>query len=62
MGKIEDKIKQDLLQEIFTDTFKIYEFIDNRFKLEEKQRGEVISKINQLNNDMTVLLKDIKLS
>lgn len=62
MGKIEDKIKQDLLQEIFTDTFKIYEFIDSRFKLEEKQRGEVISKINQLNNDMTVLLKDIKLS
>lgn len=62
MGKIEDKIKQDLMNEIFTDTFKIYEFIDNRFKLDEKQRSEIISKVNGLNNELTLLLKDIKLS
>jgi len=62
MGKIEEKIKQDLLQEVFSDTFKIYEFIDTRFKLDEKSRGEVISKINALNNDLTNLLKDVKLS
>jgi len=62
MGKIEEKIKTDLMQEVFTDTFKIYEFIDTRFKLDEKTRTEVISKINSLNNDLTNLLKDIKLS
>jgi hypothetical protein len=62
MGKIEDKIKQDLMSEIFTDTFKIYEFIDTRFKLTEKQRSEIIAKINSLNNDLTVMLKEIKLS
>ncbi len=62
MGKIEDKIKQDLLQEIFSDTFKIYEFIEGRFKLEEKERGEIISKINNLNNDLTIILKNIKLA
>ncbi len=62
MGKIEDKIKQDLMSEIFTDTFKIYEFIDTRFKLDEKQRTEIIAKINSLNNDLTVMLKEIKLS
>ena len=62
MGKIEDKIKQDLMSEIFTDTFKIYEFIDTRFKLDEKQRSEIIAKINSLNNDLTVMLKEIKLS
>lgn len=62
MGKIEDKIKQDLMSEIFTDTFKIYEFIDTRFKLEEKQRSEIIAKINSLNNELTVILKEIKLS
>lgn len=62
MGKIEDKIKQDLMSEIFTDSFKIYEFIDTRFKLDEKQRTEVISKINNLNNDLTNMLKEIKLS
>jgi len=62
MGKIEDKIKQDLLQEIFTDTFKIYEFIDTRFKMDEKQKTKVISKINNLNNDLTNILKEINLS
>jgi hypothetical protein len=62
MGKIEDKIKEDLLQTIFNDTFKIYEFIDNRFKLEEDMRIEVISKINALNDDLTKLLKEAKLS
>jgi len=62
MGKIEDKIKQDLMSEIFTDTFKIYEFIDTRFTLNEKERSEIIAKINSLNNDLTVMLKEIKLS
>jgi hypothetical protein len=62
MGKIEEKIKQDLLQEIFNDTFKIYEFIDTRFNLEEKTRSEIIAKINSLNNDLTIMLQKTKLS
>jgi len=62
MGKIENKIKQDLMSEVFTDTFKIYEFIDTRFKLNEQQRSDIIAKINSLNNDLTVILKELKLS
>jgi len=62
MGKIEDKIKQDLMQSIFTDTFNIYEFINNRYQLSEENRKIVIAKINTLNNELTVLLKDTKLS
>ncbi len=61
MGIIEDKIREDLMSEIFTDIFKIYEFIDLRFQLSEKERIELIAKINGLNNDLTVMLKDIKL-
>lgn len=62
MGMIEDKIKQDLMQTIFGDSIKIYEFVDSRFKLDEKTRSEIISKINDLNNDLTVILKEVKLS
>jgi hypothetical protein len=62
MGKIEETIKKDLMSTIFTDTFKIYEFIDSRFSLDEKTRTEVISKINGLKNELTVILKDVKLS
>ncbi len=62
MGKIEEKIKADLLQQIFTDSFKIYEFIDSRFDLNEEEKTKVIQKINTLNNDLTTILKEIKLS
>lgn len=62
MGMIEDKIKQDLMQTIFGDSIKIYEFIDSRFKLDEEKRTEVITKINELNNDLTNILKGVKLS
>lgn len=62
MGKIEEKIKQDLMGEIFADSFKIYEFIDSRFKLSEEERTLIISKLNGLNNDLTLILKEIKLS
>ena len=62
MEKIEEKIKQDLMGEIFADSFKIYEFIDSRFKLSEEERTLIISKLNQLNNDLTLILKEIKLS
>ncbi len=62
MGKIEEKIKQDLMGEIFADSFKIYEFIDSRFKLSEEERTLIVSKLNGLNNDLTLILKEIKLS
>lgn len=61
MGKIEDKIKQDLMQQIFSDSFNIYEFINSRFDLSEKEKTKIIQKINTLNNDLTTILKEIKL-
>lgn len=62
MSKIEEQIKQNLMQSIFGDSLKIYEFIDSRFALDEEKRTEVIKKINTLNNDLTILLKEVKLS
>jgi hypothetical protein len=61
MGKVEEKIKQELMQSIFNDTMKLYEFIDSRFNLEDDKKSKVIAKINSLNNDLTNLLKNTKL-
>jgi len=61
MGIIEDKIKEDLMQTIFSDTANIYDFIENRFALEDKKRNELITLLNTFNNDLTLLLKSIKL-
>ena len=62
MGKIEDKIKQDIMGQVFNDTFKIYEFIDGRFKLDEQNRTKIISKLNNLNDELTKILKEVRLS
>jgi hypothetical protein len=62
MGKIEEKIRADLMQNIFNDGYKIYEFIDSRFALGESDRAAVIEKINQLNNELAMILKEVKLS
>ena len=62
MGRVEEKIKEDLLSEMFGNTFKIYELIDLRFSLSEEERQDVIAKINRFNDELTQTLKGIKLA
>lgn len=62
MGIIEDKIKEEIMQNIFQDTSNIYDFVDSRFEFEESKRDEFISLLNKFNSDLTTLLKDVKLS
>jgi len=62
MGIIEDKIKADLMQSVYADSIAIYEFIESRFSLDEVKRDEVIKKINTLNDELLITLKDVKLS
>ncbi len=62
MGKVEEKIKQELFQTIFNDSYKIYEFIENRFILEEEDKSNIIEKINKLNNELIAILNGVKLS
>lgn len=62
MGLLEDKIKQDIVQSIFTDTLKIYENLDNKFSLTNEQKDTILEKITDLNKDLQIVLKDLKLS
>lgn len=62
MGLIEEKIKQDLMQTIFTDSLKIYETINTRFDLTEDQKNKILEKITNLNKELNLVLKEIKLS
>jgi hypothetical protein len=62
MGQIEDRIKAELMLSIFGDTSSIYDFIESRFDLDEKQRDAFIALLNQFNNDLSTLLKEVKLS
>jgi hypothetical protein len=62
MGFFEDTIKQEIMQKIFADSLKMYETIDSKFKLNAEQKQIILEKISALNNDLNVLIKDIKLS
>lgn len=62
MGMFEAKIKEELMQSIFNDTANIYDFIENRFALDEATRQELIQRLNAFNNDLSKLLKESKLA
>ncbi len=62
MGILEEKIKQDLMQKIFTDSLKIYENIDSKFSMSNEQKDKVLEKITELNKDLQEILKELKLS
>ncbi len=62
MGLFEDKIKQEIMQNIFADSLKMYETIDSKFTLNAEQKQKILEKISTLNTDLNALIKNIKLS
>lgn len=62
MGNIENKIREEVIKEIFNDTAKMFDYIENRFILDEKEKDVVIEKLNSFNNDLFNLLKEVKLA
>lgn len=62
MGIIEDKIKEEVMQTIFADTANIYDFIESRFSMDEIKRAELIAILNSFNDNLTKVLKPIKLT
>jgi len=45
---IQQKIKEELLKEVFTNIDNIYDFLDSRFKLDEVANETLIKKLNEL--------------
>jgi len=56
MGKVEDKIKAEIMQQVFLDTLKIYEFLENRFDLDEETKDKLISKLHEINSSLEDIL------
>jgi hypothetical protein len=62
MGLLEERIKQDLIQSIFTDSLKTFETIDSKFKLSNDEKSKVLDMVSQFNQELSTLLKNAKLS
>ena len=59
---IEDKIRAQVLQELFAEIDKHFEFITYRFKLEDSELNEVIKILNNSKDELHKYLGDKKLS
>jgi hypothetical protein len=62
MGIIEDKIKVEILQNVFNDTIKIYDYLDNRFEFDNEIRDKIVALLHEFNNNLVDILKNVKLS
>jgi uncharacterized protein YfkK (UPF0435 family) len=61
MGAIEEKIKEEIQNEIYSDVSKIYDFIDTRYELSDEEKVVVIESLNTLNSNLHKALKGAKL-
>lgn len=46
--EIQQKIKDELVKELFSNIDNIYDFLDSRFKLDEVATQDIIKKLNEL--------------
>ncbi|QKF82336.1 hypothetical protein [Halarcobacter ebronensis] len=62
MGLFEDKIKDELMQTIFTNNLKTFETINSKFKLDESEKSKVLDLVSKFNEELNRVLKNKKLS
>jgi molecular chaperone GrpE (heat shock protein) len=61
MGMIEEKIKEQIMSEIYSEVTNVYDYIENKFELTQNQQDEIIKSLNNLNSDLLKILKEAKL-
>ncbi|RXJ69354.1 hypothetical protein CRV08_04950 [Halarcobacter ebronensis] len=62
MGLFEDKIKDELMQTIFTNNLKTFETINSKFKLDESEKSQILDFVSKFNEELNRVLKNRKLS
>ena len=45
---IQEKIKAELVKEVYSNIDNIYDFVESRYKLDEHCNNEIIKKLNEL--------------
>ena len=48
MSNIQEKIKEQLLQEVFSNIDNIYDFMETRFEMDEHCNSDIVKKLNEL--------------
>lgn len=59
---IQERIKENLLDEIYTDIDKMYEFMDQNFDLYNERHDQVIKQLDRLKDQFYLIVANSRLS
>jgi len=62
MGTIAEKIKQELLKELYTNVDKIYDSLEQKLLLEDSKRDITIRELNKLKDQLYLVVTHSPLS
>ncbi|MDO9207136.1 MAG: hypothetical protein Q7T91_02680 [Sulfuricurvum sp.] len=62
MAAVHDKIKAELLQEVYANIDRIYDSIDQHFIMDESRRDNVIKHLNILKDELYFVVQTTPLS
>ena len=59
---VQEKIKENLIKEIYTDIDKMYDFMEQHYLLSEEHRSLVIKHLNKFKDQVYLISENSKLS
>jgi len=59
---VQEKIKENLLKEIYGNIDKMYDFMEQRFAMSQEHHDLVIKQLNKLKDQLYLIAKQSKLS
>jgi len=59
---VQEKIKEELLKEIYTDIDKMYDFMSQHFILEAEHEDLIIKQLNKMKDQFYLIVSNSKLS
>jgi hypothetical protein len=62
MASVQDKLKAELMVEIYTNIDRIYDSIEQHFDLDETRRDNVIKSLNTLKDELYFVVQTTPLS
>lgn len=62
MNSVHDKIKAELLQDVYANIDRIYDSIEQHFEMDETRRDNVIKHLNILKDELYFIVKTTPLT
>ena len=59
---VQEKIKEELLKELYTDIDKMYDFMEQHFLLDTQHEDLIIKQLNKLKDQFYLIVSNSKLS